>query len=107
MIVLDEADEMLSCGFKEQIDDVFARLPQNVQITVFSATMPVDLLEVTTKFMRDPVQILVKQENLTLEGIRQFYINVEREVKRKFFLSGQRNAQLLYTFSGMESRHTL
>jgi translation initiation factor 4A len=107
MIVLDEADEMLSCGFKEQIDDVFAKLPQNVQITVFSATMPVDPLEVTAKFMRDPVKIFVKQEDFTLEGIRQFYVNVEREVKRNFFLSGQKNAKLLYTFSGMESRHTL
>jgi translation initiation factor 4A len=107
MFVLDEADVMLWFGFKDQIDDVFAKLPQNVQVTVFSTTVPIDLLEITAKFMRDPVQILVKQENLTLEGIRQFYINVEREVKRKFFLSGQRNAQLLYTFSGMESRHTL
>lgn len=42
--------------------------------------MPADVLEVTKKFMRDPIRILVKKEELTLEGIRQFYINVEREV---------------------------
>lgn len=42
--------------------------------------MPSDVLEVTKKFMRDPIRILVKKEELTLEGIRQFYINVEREV---------------------------
>lgn len=45
-----------------------------------SATMPQEVLEVTTKFMRDPIRILVKKEELTLEGIRQFYINVEKEV---------------------------
>lgn len=43
--------------------------------------MPQEVLDVTTKFMRDPVRILVKKEELTLEGIRQFYINVEREVR--------------------------
>ena len=42
--------------------------------------MPADVLEVTKKFMRDPIRILVKKEELTLEGIKQFYINVEREV---------------------------
>lgn len=45
--------------------------------------MPADVLEVTTKFMREPVRILVKKEELTLEGIKQFYINVEREVSTK------------------------
>lgn len=52
-----------------------------LQVVLLSATMPADVLEVTKKFMRDPVQILVKKEELTLEGIRQFYINVEKEVK--------------------------
>lgn len=42
--------------------------------------MPAEVLEVTKKFMRDPIRILVKKEELTLEGIKQFYINVEREV---------------------------
>jgi translation initiation factor 4A len=79
MFVLDEADEMLSRGFKEQIYDVFTTMPQNIQVILLSATMPSDVLEVTTKFMNDPVKILVKKEELTLEGIRQFYVTVERE----------------------------
>jgi translation initiation factor 4A len=79
MFVLDEADEMLSRGFKEQIYDVFTTMPQNIQVILLSATMPGDVLEVTTKFMNDPVKILVKKEELTLEGIRQFYVTVERE----------------------------
>merc|ERR1712210_198839 len=50
-----------------------------VQVCLFSATMPLDVLEVTQRFMRDPVRILVKKDELTLEGIKQFYIGVERE----------------------------
>ncbi|KAI9253930.1 ATP-dependent RNA helicase eIF4A [Phascolomyces articulosus] len=79
MFVLDEADEMLSRGFKEQIYDVFQLLPGSTQVVLLSATMPSDVLEVTTKFMREPVRILVKRDELTLEGIKQFYISVDKE----------------------------
>lgn len=79
MFVLDEADEMLSRGFKDQIYDVFRFMPSEIQVILLSATMPSDVLEVTHRFMRDPVRILVKKEELTLEGIRQFYVQVERE----------------------------
>ncbi|KAA8645921.1 putative eukaryotic translation initiation factor 4 [Aspergillus tanneri] len=79
LFILDEADEMLSRGFTEQIYDIFQLLPQSTQVTLLSATMPQDVLEVTTKFMRDPVRILVKKQELTLEGIKQFYIAVEKE----------------------------
>jgi translation initiation factor 4A len=76
---LDEADEMLSRGFRDQIYDVFQLLPPTTQVVLLSATMPQDVIEVTTKFMRDPVRILVKKAELTLEGIKQFYIAVEKE----------------------------
>lgn len=79
MFVLDEADEMLSRGFRDQMYDIFQLLPEDVQVCLFSATMPQDVLEVTKRFMRDPVQILVKAEEVTLEGIKQFYVAVERE----------------------------
>jgi len=79
MFVLDEADEMLSRGFKDQIYDVFQYLPSEVQVCLFSATMPVEILSMTKRFMRNPVRILVKKEALTLDGIRQFYISVKRE----------------------------
>jgi translation initiation factor 4A len=83
--VLDEADEMLSRGFKEQIHEVFTKMPYNIQVIILSATMPADVLEVTKKFMRDPIRILVKKEELTLEGIKQFYIMVGREVSHHQF----------------------
>lgn len=69
LICVDEADEMLSRGFKDQIYDVFQVLPQNVQVGLFSATMPVEALEITQKFMNNPLRILVRQEEITLEGI--------------------------------------
>ncbi|KAI5955770.1 TIF1 [Candida jiufengensis] len=79
MFILDEADEMLSSGFKEQIYNIFRLLPETTQVVLLSATMPQDVLEVTTKFMNNPVRILVKKDELTLEGIKQFFINVELE----------------------------
>jgi len=77
--VLDEADEMLSRGFKDQIYDIFKTMPPNIQVCLFSATMAPEILDLTTKFMRDAVRILVKKDELTLEGIRQFYVAIEKE----------------------------
>jgi len=79
LFILDEADEMLSRGFKDQIYDVFQHLPSQVQVGLFSATMPPEALDITHNFMTDPLKILVKQEEVTLEGIRQFFINCEKE----------------------------
>ncbi|KAK9830725.1 hypothetical protein WJX74_004270 [Apatococcus lobatus] len=79
MFVLDEADEMLSRGFKDQIYEIFQLLPSKLQVGVFSATLPPEALEITRKFMNKPVRILVKRDELTLEGIKQFYVNVEKE----------------------------
>lgn len=79
LFALDEADEMLSRGFKDQIYDAFQFVPSNIQVCLFSATMPVDILEMTSRFMREPIRILVKKEALTLDGIKQFYVDVQKE----------------------------
>ncbi|GFE55085.1 eukaryotic initiation factor 4A [Babesia ovis] len=79
LFILDEADEMLSRGFKGQIHEVFRRMPSDVQVALFSATMPNEILELTTKFMRSPKRILVKKDELTLEGIKQFYVMIDKE----------------------------
>ncbi|CAR22131.1 ATP-dependent RNA helicase FAL1 [Lachancea thermotolerans] len=81
MLILDEADELLSetLGFKQQIYDIFAKLPKSVQVVVVSATMSKDILEITKKFMSDPVKILVKRDEISLEGIKQYHVNVDRE----------------------------
>ena len=79
LIILDEADEMLSQGFKEQVYNIFQYLPKDIQVALFSATMPDALNSLTERFMRDPIKILVKAEQLTLEGIEQFYIALESD----------------------------
>lgn len=79
MLVLDEADELLNRGFMDQIYDVYRYLPPSTQVVVLSATLPHDVLEMTTKFMTDPIRILVKRDELTLEGIKQFFVAVEKE----------------------------
>jgi superfamily II DNA/RNA helicase len=77
IVVLDEADEMLSSGFKEQVYNIFQNLNKNAQIALFSATLPHNIFQITNKFMRDPIKICVKAESLTLEGIKQYFVAVE------------------------------
>ncbi|XP_073365552.1 eukaryotic initiation factor 4A-III homolog B isoform X1 [Aegilops tauschii subsp. strangulata] len=81
LLVLDEADEMLTRGFKDQIYDVYRYPPPppELQVVLISATLPHDILEITSKFMTDPVRVLVKRDELTLEGIKQFFVAVEKE----------------------------
>jgi len=79
MFILDEADELLSRGFTDQIYDLFRKLPESVQVVLVSATLPDEVLEMTTKFMNNPKRILVKRDELTLEGIKQFYVAVDQE----------------------------
>ena len=76
-IIIDEADEMLSQGFQDMIHNIFQRIPRESQVALFSATFPDELMEITEKFMNSPERILVKKEQLTLEGISQYYINVK------------------------------
>uniref|UniRef100_A0A0L0P6H6 ATP-dependent RNA helicase FAL1 n=1 Tax=Candidozyma auris TaxID=498019 RepID=A0A0L0P6H6_CANAR len=79
MLVLDEADELMTKGFKEQIYEIYRQLPLTVQVVVVSATLTREVLEMTSKFTTDPVRILVKREDVTLEGIKQYYIQCEKE----------------------------
>ncbi len=91
IMVIDEADEMIKdsnekfveegnakFGFLEQIKYIFQYLPNTMQVALFSATMPPDFFELTEKFMRNPVRILIEPENLTLNGIKQYYIDIEK-----------------------------
>ena len=79
LLIMDEADELLSYGFKDQVYNIFQYMPSNVQVALFSATMPNELTSLTDKFMRNPVKILVKNEQLTLEGIRQYYVALDND----------------------------
>jgi len=73
-LVLDEADEMLSKGFVDEINAIMQKIPSDCQICLFSATMPPEIIKMTESIMNDPAKILVKNEDLTLKGIKQFFI---------------------------------
>ena len=77
--ILDEADEMLSRGFKEQIYNIFEYIPKESQVCLFSATMPEQALEITKTFMKDPFKILVESQNVSLQGIEQYYFGIQQE----------------------------
>lgn len=79
MLILDEADELLTKGYKEQIFDIYRNLPSNVQVVVVSATLPRSVFDMVGKFTTDPVKILVKRDEITLEGIKQYHIQCEKE----------------------------
>ena len=81
LFILDEADELLSQGFTQQIHDIFKCLPSNTQVALFSATMPPEVVEISKKFMKSPIHELVKKEELSLKGIKQFYLEVDEQYK--------------------------
>jgi len=77
MVIFDEADEILSKGFKDTIVQIIRFIKKEAQICLFSATIPQEILDITQHFMNEPKHILVKKEELTLEGIKQYFINVK------------------------------
>jgi len=74
LFVLDEADEMLSGGFIDNIKQMFVTFGEDIQTAIFSATLPKEILELTDRFMKSPKRITMEAEKLNLEGIQQFYI---------------------------------
>jgi translation initiation factor 4A len=79
ILVLDEADEMLSTGFKESIYNIFQFTNENIQIALFSATLPPDILELSKKFMRNTVNITMEVEKLNLDCITQYYVALRHD----------------------------
>lgn len=99
IIILDEADEMLSAGFKEQVYNIFQYLSNEVQVCLFSATLPESIHYIAKRIMRSPIRVCVKREQLTLEGIKQYYIAVDDD--REKYIS------LKNLFSSITLSHTI
>jgi translation initiation factor 4A len=99
LIILDEADEMLSAGFKEQVYNIFQYLNSEVQVCLFSATLPDSINSIVEKIMRNPIRICVKREQLTLEGISQYYVAVDDD--------RQKYITLKHIFSFINLSHTI
>ena len=83
LVIVDEADEMMANGFKDQLYDIFQYLSNDVQVALFSATMSSDMDHIINIITKDPVRIIVKKEGLTLEGIHQYYVALEDD-KHKY-----------------------
>ncbi|WP_295086709.1 DEAD/DEAH box helicase [Ruminococcus sp.] len=75
-VILDEADEMLNMGFREDIESILADVPENRQTVLFSATMPKEIMAITEKYQTDPIHIKIKTAQKTVELIEQFYFEV-------------------------------
>ncbi len=87
MIVLDEADEMLNMGFKEDIETILKDTPENRQTVLFSATMPPAILKLTQEFQKDPELIEINKNQVTLEDIEQSYIDVAHNRKKEALMA--------------------
>lgn len=99
-IVLDEADEMLNMGFKEDIDTILESTPDNVQKVFFSATMPRAIVELTNKYLRDPIHVKIAAKELTIPLVEQFYIEVREsnkvEIMSRLIDAGNVNRALVF-----------
>lgn len=82
VIVLDEADEMLSVGFEEQIYNIFQAIPESTSVALFSATLPGNIMRLSEKFMKNPVNISVSPEKLSLDGISQYYVEISNDQQK-------------------------
>ena len=77
-LIIDEADEMLSSGFMEVLQNIIRCVPTTSQMCLFSATMPKEIIDLTENFMNNPEKLLINRDELTLEGIKQFYIDLKQ-----------------------------
>ncbi len=80
-IILDEADEMLDMGFREDIEFVLTRMPEERQTILFSATMSKPILDLTRRYQRDPAMVQVQHQTVTVENVEQFYFEVRSAMK--------------------------
>ncbi len=82
MVILDEADEMLKMGFREDIETILSATPDSRQTVLFSATMPKDIIEITGKYQKDPEMIKIKSKQMTATNIEQFFFEVKQGQKK-------------------------
>lgn len=105
MLIIDEADEMLSMGFIEQINEIISKLDPNTQVCFFSATLPEQIIAMTDQALQNPVRILVKNENITLEGINQYHMKCkDDDEKLQAILTLLENSSLSQCFVYFNSK---
>ncbi|MDU3491010.1 MAG: DEAD/DEAH box helicase, partial [Clostridiales bacterium] len=80
-IILDEADEMLAMGFREDIDEILKSVPEDRQTVLFSATMSREILDITKKYLKDPVKVQITKSEITVSSVTQYYLEVSQDRK--------------------------
>ena len=81
MMVLDEADEMLDMGFREDIETILVKIPEEHQTLLFSATLSPEILDITKRFQKNPEFIKIVRKELTVPNIEQYYFDVKEKTK--------------------------
>lgn len=106
MIILDEADEMLNMGFREDIDTILKEVPEEKQTILFSATMPREIVDLTTKYQRNPVHIKAAHKEITVPAIEQFYLEISEAAKLEVLsrLIDTNNIKLSLVFCNTKKR---
>ncbi|WP_298483981.1 DEAD/DEAH box helicase [uncultured Ruminococcus sp.] len=99
-IVLDEADEMLNMGFREDIEAVLAQVPEQRQTVLFSATMPPAILAITKQYQKDPVLVQIQSAHRTVDAIAQYYVSVpmgrKTDALQLLLLAKQPNSTMIF-----------
>jgi ATP-dependent RNA helicase DeaD len=100
MVVLDEADEMLNMGFREDIEMILSKMPEERQTILFSATMAKPIMALTKKYQKDPVHVKVTKTELTVSSIEQVFFNIKESAKLMVMsqLIDLHNLQLMLVF---------
>ncbi|HBF37781.1 MAG TPA: RNA helicase [Firmicutes bacterium] len=106
MLILDEADEMLNMGFREDIDTILQKVPAQKQTILFSATMPKEIMDLTTKYQKNPILIKAVHQELTVPNIEQYYLEVRESTKLDTLsrLIDANNIKLSLVFCNTKSR---
>ena len=87
MAILDEADEMLNMGFKEDVEEIFKYTPEYKQVVLFSATMPKEIMEISKNIQNDPKTIKINTKTMTVKSIDQYYLNIKGSEKKQALLN--------------------
>lgn len=98
MVILDEADEMLSMGFREDIETILQETPEDRQTILFSATMPKEIMEIIRNYQKDPQIVEINKKQVTLDAIGQFYYEVPM---------GRKNDMLLLLMAQKDPKRTI
>lgn len=106
MLILDEADEMLNMGFRDDIDIILQKVPAQKQMILFSATMPKEIMDLTAKYQKDPTLIKAVHQELTVPNIEQYYLEVRESTKLDTLsrLIDANNIKLSLVFCNTKSR---